>query len=1374
MSRRARIVWITAGSLTVLALALAASAVVVLCSGWFREKVRQRIVAEVEKATGGRTEIAAFHFDWRQLRATVDGFVLHGNEPPDAPALFRAESVAVGIRIASVLKRSADIQYLDVLRPQIHLILYPDGHTNVPAPKMKRAGKGTAETIVDLAIGRFNLQDGSFEVQGRGKTQFDARGRNLRAQFTYDATGPRYRGQISVEPADFRRGSQPPMPLNVSLTIALEKNRVQIDSGRVSSAQSQAEFSGAIDNLVSFSGSLQYKVRVALAEVTRTLGWHTQLEGPVTLAGSLQFQGTSDYKGTGSLHTAGLLFRPDPRFTLRDFSADGAVNIDPRRIEVTGMRLSGLAMAAIVGTGRSLETIPVSGSIETVVLRQKTLDVAGIRMAELGGSFAGRAQIADFRRVHVDGDVSGFDMQQMLRVYNGQAAPWDGTASGPVDLSVTLGQSSGLRLAARMAISPAGEGAPVHGSIDATYDGASEALDLGDSFLALPATRVDFSGVLGRHLTVHVDSRNLDDLLPALDAKSLPVQLRNGQAVFDGSVTGKLENPHIAGHGNATNLVWSGRIFDTLSGDVDVTPAGITLRNGSIQHGSVKAQGSGSLGMRDWKVEDASPVSATGSLRNATTADLLALADVKSIPIQGIVSADAKISGTFGGPLIDATIHATNGTLDREPFDRFTGTVKYSAAAVDLSGAQLVAGGKQVTFQASYQHPPGHLENGRLHFQADSNAMPLDQFQTVSKQLAGVHGVIEAHATGLVDIAPAKAGQPGFHLVSLNGALKASGLRINDQPVRDVNLTATTKGSEIVAHVDSEVADSIIQGEGRWSLADDYPGTVQINFSQLDLARLQTWLGHSTLPGGIQVAGSAEGTLAISGPAAKPELWKAVLRVPSLQVGAGGSLAANGKSLALHNPGPIVVTMERNVVKVESARLVGRATDLSLSGTINLQQKNPLDLRVNGSFDLATLHDFNRDVFSEGSMQTGVTIRGPLTQPQINGRLDIRDATFNMAQVPVGVYKVNGVILFDSSRATIQSLTGESGGGQVRLSGFAGYNGDALIFRLHANASEVRVRYPEDFSTVGDASLNLTGTSGSSLLSGRITILRTGFNPRSDFSSLLAKSAEPVRTPSAQAGLLANMHFDVQIESSPEITFQSSLAQGIQAEASLRLRGSGSNPSLLGRINITQGQIVFFGTQFSINQGLIAFYNPVKIEPVLNVDLETKSRGIDVILNVSGPINKLNMTPRSDPPMPFSEILALLATGRSPTTDYSTLMASPASPQSLQQLGASALLVQAIASPVTGRLQRFFGVTRLKIDPTLTSLTGVVNNPAARITIEQQVTPDITFTYVTDVTSSNPLMVQVEWALNRNWSAVALREENGLFGLNFLYKRRFK
>jgi translocation and assembly module TamB len=224
-------------------------------------------------------------------------------------------------------------------------------------------------------------------------------------------------------------------------------------------------------------------------------------------------------------------------------------------------------------------------------------------------------------------------------------------------------------------------------------------------------------------------------------------------------------------------------------------------------------------------------------------------------------------------------------------------------------------------------------------------------------------------------------------------------------------------------------------------------------------------------------------------------------------------------------------------------------------------------------------------------------------------------------------------------------------------------------------------------------------------------------------------------------------------------------------EANLRLKGTVSNPGVQGRVNITQGQLLFFGTRYAINQGSIAFYNQAKIEPVIDVDLETKAKGIDVILNVSGTPGKLKLTPRSDPPLQFSEIVAFLATGAAPTTDPTLLTESSTAPQSWQQMGASALLGQAIASPVTGRLQRFFGVSRLRIDPTL---PGVENNPQARVTLEQQVTPDITFTYITVINNSDPQVVSVEWDLGKQWSVSALREDNGVFGIDFFVKRHYK
>jgi hypothetical protein len=34
--------------------------------------------------------------------------------------------------------------------------------------------------------------------------------------------------------------------------------------------------------------------------------------------------------------------------------------------------------------------------------------------------------------------------------------------------------------------------------------------------------------------------------------------------------------------------------------------------------------------------------------------------------------------------------------------------------------------------------------------------------------------------------------------------------------------------------------------------------------------------------------------------------------------------------------------------------------------------------------------------------------------------------------------------------------------------------------------------------------------------------------------------------------------------------------------------------------------------------------------------------------------------------------------------------------------------------------------------------------------------------------------VRVEWDFNRNCSALAVRDENGLFGIDFQYRKRFK
>src|SRR5213078_2811938 len=163
-------------------------------------------------------------------------------------------------------------------------------------------------------------------------------------------------------------------------------------------------------------------------------------------------------------------------------------------------------------------------------------------------------------------------------------------------------------------------------------------------------------------------------------------------------------------------------------------------------------------------------------------------------------------------------------------------------------------------------------------------------------------------------------------------------------------------------------------------------------------------------------------------------------------------------------------------ITIESAHLMGRGTSLNVTGRVLPEQRSPLDLRVDGHIDLGLLHDFNPDYVSSGTLNTNATVRGSFSDPQLNGRMEFHNAAFNIAEVPNGISNATGVVIFNKDRITIQSLTGETGGG----------------------------------STVANASLNLTGTSESSMLSGTVSILRTGVNLQSDLGSILAKSAEPV------------------------------------------------------------------------------------------------------------------------------------------------------------------------------------------------------------------------------------------------------------------------
>jgi translocation and assembly module TamB len=54
------------------------------------------------------------------------------------------------------------------------------------------------------------------------------------------------------------------------------------------------------------------------------------------------------------------------------------------------------------------------------------------------------------------------------------------------------------------------------------------------------------------------------------------------------------------------------------------------------------------------------------------------------------------------------------------------------------------------------------------------------------------------------------------------------------------------------------------------------------------------------------------------------------------------------------------------------------------------------------------------------------------------------------------------------------------------------------------------------------------------------------------------------------------------------------------------------------------------------------------------------------------------------------------------------------------------------------------------------------------------VSKDVTLTYITNLNRTQEQTVRFQWDLDKNWSAIVVRDSNGVLGVDFQYRKRFK
>jgi translocation and assembly module TamB len=1305
-----------------------------LQSSWFKDQVRLKIISVAERATGGRVEIQSFDFDWHQLTAEIHGFILHGTEPTGDPPLFRADRAVVGLKLVSIFRQKVDIDSLRVSQPQVALIVRPDGSTNVPTPKVTADERNLLEQILDLAIRRFELSRGSLSVNAE-TYPLDIRGEDLNLHAAYDRAGPRYVGTLSSHHLKIASNWDLPSAASVNGRFEFARDHARFDRVIFTLNKSKLELSGTVRHFINPEATGSVIARIDAAE----LGSFTNY--PELKSGMFLFDGSARYQ----THTP-----------------------------VVQGALSGTDLS-YKGNGIAFDKVAISSQLDA---QQDSITLHQLAVEAPDGKFSGEALLQHYRELRITGEVRSLRILQASRFLPLRVNGWDGIASGPVQLTATLaGHLRNVQLTTKVNIVPGSQSIPLSGWMDLDYRQNKNHLQLGDSHLELPHSALDISGTLGETLRLKVNTSDLRDFEPVIALTSAdlrrfasPLNLEHGHASFEGTVTGSLGDPSINGKLSLQKVRYGNSLIDQFQGIVGASNDLFTLGSGSITQGSFTATLAGQLGLLNWRPDPNGQLQIHAAIRNADLRTALAQVSAeKMYPFSGVANASLDVTGTLTKPSGTGRLAATDVNAYGEHLDRLATDLAISGDRVTFEKGVLREGDAVAAFGGVYTRSRDSWTAGQLRVHLDANGLSLASLASVRRYEPDVSGKLNLHADATAQTSPRT-----IRLESINGHALVRQVTIAGVPYGDFSMEASTRGQDLETNFKGNLRDAKLSGTALVGLTGDYPASGAIDFGTIHLTTVRA-LFPSERIAAMPLDGALQGKLTFSGPLAKWRNMKGSLQLDGVRItpelAQNGHAAARVQDLTLQSASPVRLDFGDQAAVLHQTRLVGKDTQIEASGRLDFSKAGAITASATGTVNLQILQLFDPDLTSGGTSNLKLAVTGTTSAPTLDGTLEFHEASFNMQDFPNGLEHANGVIRFDQNRATIQRLTATTGGGTLALGGFVSFgNGGPVVYRLEASAENVRVRYAGAVSVSFNSALKFTGTAQQSLLSGTLTVTRAAVGGNADIGSLFTSTAGAAALPTSDNDLLRGVQMDVRVESTPSLLLSTSMSQDVQAEIDLRLRGTPNRPVVLGRVSVNEGQIQVFGSKYNISRGEIDFVNSAKIEPVLDLVLETQARGVTVNIAVTGTLNKLNVSYRSDPPLQSSEIIALLAVGRAPD-QTSSFVNNPAAPHAGFLSGGTDTILGQAVSPASSRLQRFFGVTHLKIDP---QLQGIENVPQARLTIEQQISREITITYVTNLSRTSEQIFRLEWALSRQYSFVAIRDENGLFGVDLQYKRRFK
>ncbi len=355
----------------------------------------------------------------------------------------------------------------------------------------------------------------------------------------------------------------------------------------------------------------------------------------------------------------------------------------------------------------------------------------------------------------------------------------------------------------------------------------------------------------------------------------------------------------------------------------------------------------------------------------------------------------------------------------------------------------------------------------------------------------------------------------------------------------------------------------------------------------------------------------------------------------------------------------------------------GQSTQLRLGAEQGLWKTE-----IGGALDLSFIEFLTPFVVqAKGAVDLDFTLGGRFDEPVFTGKGEVRGGFLRVPGLDSPLENVVGRINVRQGKWSFSGFNADlaqgrvQGGGQIQL-----FTDRFPQMDLSVQLADNRIKaYPFQFIKLKSGKLRISGEQFPYDITGAL-VIEQGLSREklANSGNGIALKSSMYAPPVSAEGSVDFPKFKLKIDASADqgLRFQNEFLD-VEMKAQVSVVNTINAPRILGKAELVpgQGKLSFKEHVFQIQNATVTFDNPTVINPRFDVGATTEISGTKVQLYASGTGDKYKIDLSSNPVMPESEILSLLALGR--TSEESQKMRS-ANVSGMQQSEAASLILHSM------------------------------------------------------------------------------------------------